>query len=53
MLDGGEGAAFRIEQVEPGILLPLAVARDEQVMVRFVHQSTYDTRFGELDPVDS
>jgi len=26
---------------------------DEQVMVRFVHQSTYDTRFGALDPVDA
>jgi hypothetical protein len=25
---------------------------DEQVMVRFVHQGTYDTRFGGLDPVD-
>jgi hypothetical protein len=26
---------------------------EEQVMVRFVHQSTYDTAFGGLDPVDA
>ena len=26
---------------------------DDQVMVRFVHQSTYDTRFGGLDAVDA
>jgi hypothetical protein len=25
---------------------------DDQVMVRFVHQSTYDTRFGDLDAVE-
>ena len=25
---------------------------DEQVMVRFVHQSTYDARFGGLDAVE-
>jgi hypothetical protein len=25
---------------------------DDQVMVRFVHQRTYDTRFGGLEPVD-